>query len=91
MFTYGGCEGNKNNFETKEDCKHECVKENVLPRVGNPYEGGKSVACVIFWIFGWKPKACQIYIPPQRRGEEIIGNDNGPVGREWRNEENFYD
>ena len=23
-FTYGGCEGNPNNFETKKECKKEC-------------------------------------------------------------------
>uniref|UniRef100_A0A8C5RIG1 BPTI/Kunitz inhibitor domain-containing protein n=1 Tax=Laticauda laticaudata TaxID=8630 RepID=A0A8C5RIG1_LATLA len=24
-FTYGGCHGNVNNFETKEECHHTCV------------------------------------------------------------------
>lgn len=27
-FIYGGCAGNSNNFETKEDCEQKCVLEN---------------------------------------------------------------
>ncbi|GFS71687.1 kunitz-type serine protease inhibitor taicotoxin [Nephila pilipes] len=23
-FTYGGCQGNENNFKTKEDCENKC-------------------------------------------------------------------
>ncbi|XP_015275338.1 PREDICTED: kunitz-type serine protease inhibitor nigrescinin-1-like, partial [Gekko japonicus] len=26
QFTYGGCHGNSNNFETKEECKKSCGK-----------------------------------------------------------------
>lgn len=25
-FIYGGCAGNSNNFETKEDCEQKCLK-----------------------------------------------------------------
>ena len=24
-FVYGGCQGNENNFETREDCEHTCT------------------------------------------------------------------
>ena len=26
MFLYGGCDGNENNFETKEECEKKCKK-----------------------------------------------------------------
>lgn len=26
MFLYGGCDGNENNFETKEECENKCKK-----------------------------------------------------------------
>lgn len=27
-FSYGGCEGNGNNFKTKEDCMQACIQKN---------------------------------------------------------------
>ena len=28
-FIYGGCKGNKNNYQTKDDCIETCVKGNL--------------------------------------------------------------
>eukprot|EP00794_Sanderia_malayensis_P014103 gene14103-15576_t len=33
-FIYGGCDGNANNFETKESCEHKCDRDR--PDVGTP-------------------------------------------------------
>jgi len=31
QFMYGGCEGNVNQFETKEDCLHQCPLTGQIP------------------------------------------------------------
>ena len=33
MFTYGGCDGNQNNFETMEACKSSCNPNGKLTRL----------------------------------------------------------
>ncbi|KIH67363.1 Kunitz/Bovine pancreatic trypsin inhibitor domain protein, partial [Ancylostoma duodenale] len=30
-FTYGGCQGNENNFETKEECQMTCLANTPMP------------------------------------------------------------
>nr|Q2ES46.1 RecName: Full=Kunitz-type serine protease inhibitor 5; AltName: Full=Kunitz protease inhibitor 5; AltName: Full=Kunitz protease inhibitor V; Flags: Precursor [Daboia russelii]ABD24044.1 Kunitz protease inhibitor-V [Daboia russelii russelii] len=37
-FIYGGCEGNANNFETRDQCRHTCGasgKEGPRPRIAS--------------------------------------------------------
>uniref|UniRef100_A0A3Q0QZT4 BPTI/Kunitz inhibitor domain-containing protein n=1 Tax=Amphilophus citrinellus TaxID=61819 RepID=A0A3Q0QZT4_AMPCI len=39
LFEYGGCGGNKNNFETLEECEETCLKPCHLPEAPGPCRG----------------------------------------------------
>ncbi|KAJ8308387.1 hypothetical protein KUTeg_013261 [Tegillarca granosa] len=69
QFTYGGCEGNKNNFETKEQCENFCSRERVCRTYVNP-----AIQCLAY-IKRWK------YDPVMRDCSEFVyggcgGNSN---------------
>ena len=35
QFVYGGCRGNANNYETRDECKEKCLPDN-LEQEGKP-------------------------------------------------------
>ena len=39
MFTYGGCQGNSNNFRTASQCEERCVDKCTLPSEVGPCDG----------------------------------------------------
>uniref|UniRef100_A0A6P4E468 Kunitz/BPTI-like toxin n=1 Tax=Drosophila rhopaloa TaxID=1041015 RepID=A0A6P4E468_DRORH len=38
-FVYGGCAGNKNNFESKEQCEQVCLDPSITEAVTDNYTG----------------------------------------------------
>jgi len=35
-FTYGGCSGNENRFDSKKECEKMCTPPSVLPAISEP-------------------------------------------------------
>lgn len=57
-FYYGGCDGNENNFKTKEECKTICKKRVcTLPQIGGP--GGVAIQR---WFYNADTMKCEIFI-----------------------------
>ena len=51
LFTYGGCEGNKNNFKTLEACKKICKPRQKGGKEFQDYVANESERNGIFSIF----------------------------------------
>ncbi|VDK85707.1 unnamed protein product [Dibothriocephalus latus] len=49
-FTYGGCQGNGNNFETKEECEEKCMAPSVDP-CKQPIKVGPCLALIPRYAF----------------------------------------
>ncbi|XP_060133405.1 WAP four-disulfide core domain protein 3-like [Zootoca vivipara] len=60
-FTYGGCQGNSNNFETKEACKAACGKISPevckLPKDPGPCEGYSE-----FYYYNSATRKCETFV-----------------------------
>ncbi len=57
QFTYSGCDGNANNFETEPDCRRSCKAREVQPCV-LPVEAGTCSDYKIFWYFNQVDREC---------------------------------
>ncbi|GLH10987.1 Papilin [Gryllus bimaculatus] len=62
QFIYGGCLGNNNKFETREECEELCVKPDIIdaceqPKLEGPCEGNFSR-----WYYDQDTKTCQRFI-----------------------------
>uniref|UniRef100_A0A452IJV4 BPTI/Kunitz inhibitor domain-containing protein n=1 Tax=Gopherus agassizii TaxID=38772 RepID=A0A452IJV4_9SAUR len=67
-FTYGGCDGKKNNFETQTKCLRKCGRGTAssvgeganLPSSGTlPTEMGLGAAAIPRWVCNWHAKKCE--------------------------------
>nr|CAI5860885.1 unnamed protein product [Callosobruchus analis] len=54
QFIYGGCLGNNNRFETREECASTCVKDDSLPA-----EVGECANYVDRWYYDTRERACR--------------------------------
>ncbi|XP_073488720.1 carboxypeptidase inhibitor SmCI-like [Aquarana catesbeiana] len=56
-FIYGGCEGNRNNFKTEEECKRICISV-----CNQPPDPGPCKASIEHYYYDKKTKTCKEFI-----------------------------
>ncbi|KFD45228.1 hypothetical protein M513_13895, partial [Trichuris suis] len=62
IFIYGGCKGNANKFDTKEECQQRCVATmpaSVICRL--PYAMGSCSLSMKRFFFDFEAKACKSF------------------------------
>ncbi len=60
-FTYGGCQGNANNFVSEEACRRECGGEPI-PVCELPPDTGLCTAAIPRWTFDAKRGGCEPFV-----------------------------
>ncbi|XP_058455699.1 papilin isoform X2 [Malaya genurostris] len=59
QFTYGGCLGNANRFETIDECKASCVVDDSLPPCDQPVENGPCNGTFERWHYDKERDSCE--------------------------------
>lgn len=62
QFTYGGCQGNANNFKTEEECKSECVPKLSENKCEQPLDVGPCMAAFKRYFYNSTTKSCEEFI-----------------------------
>nr|XP_029723407.1 papilin-like isoform X4 [Aedes albopictus] len=62
QFTYGGCLGNANRFETLEECKGTCVVDDSMPPCDQPMEAGPCNGTFARWYYEKERDACEPFL-----------------------------
>ncbi|XP_055618805.1 papilin isoform X1 [Toxorhynchites rutilus septentrionalis] len=62
QFTYGGCLGNANRFETQEECKTSCVVDDSMPPCDQPQESGPCNGTFERWYFDKERDSCEPFL-----------------------------
>ncbi|PSN47564.1 hypothetical protein C0J52_19332 [Blattella germanica] len=65
QFIYGGCLGNNNRFETREECDELCVVPDTLAVMDScvlPKDMGPCPGSILRWYFDLEEKACKQFM-----------------------------
>ncbi|ELU04243.1 hypothetical protein CAPTEDRAFT_219882 [Capitella teleta] len=70
-FWYGGCAGNGNMFDSKDDCRGQCVSPNGIKKCFLPKSVGRCKASSEVYFYNSKTSQCETFIYGG-----CLGNDN---------------
>ncbi|RLU15132.1 hypothetical protein DMN91_013019 [Ooceraea biroi] len=62
QFIYGGCLGNANKFETREECAELCVTPDDIDSCDQPKEQGPCAGNFTRWYFNKEAQTCEQFI-----------------------------
>ncbi|XP_025834692.1 papilin-like [Agrilus planipennis] len=75
QFIYGGCLGNNNRFETREECSELCVRDDSVDACEQPKEEGPCRGHYRRWYFSKESQTCEQF----RYGGCKANNNNFPT------------
>ncbi|KAK9688591.1 ADAM-TS Spacer 1 [Popillia japonica] len=61
-FIYGGCLGNNNRFETRDECEKLCVTDSIRDPCDQPREPGPCNGNYVNWFFNKESSNCEQFV-----------------------------